>query len=110
MDESSEILSKVRIRFIRSNLCRTIQMDGAWGGVTPQGLIHMAIFNERWDAPTESTVAISPDGRSLPEIPDEVEARVIREIEANVFMSLVTAVSLRDWLNRKIADLEEGRK
>lgn len=110
MDESSEKLSKVRTRFIRSNLCRTIKMDGAWGGLTPTGQIHMAIYNERWDGPTEGTVPIDPDGKSLTEIPDEVEARVIREVEANVFMSLATAVSLRGWLDRKIADLEESSK
>ena len=85
-------------------------MDGAWGGVTPTRQIHMAIYNERWDAPTEGTVPISPDGQSLTEVPDEIEARVIREVEANVFMSLDTAVSLRDWLDRKIADLEELSK
>lgn len=110
MDETSEILSEVRTRFIQSNLCRTIRMDGAWGGLTPQGLIHMAIYNERWDGPTEGTVPIGPDGRNLAEIPDEVEPRVIREVEANIFMSLAAAVSLRDWLDRRITELEELSK
>lgn len=108
MSEPSEATKEIQTRFTRSNFCRVIRMDGAWGSITPQGLIHMAIYNERWEMPAGSTITAGPNSK-LKEVADTTEGRAIREIEADIFLDLPTAISLRNWLNDKIELLQAAK-
>lgn len=44
---------QIRFNYIKSAQFRVIHADGAIGGVTPNGFIHMALFNERAAIPRE---------------------------------------------------------
>ena len=93
----------IEFHFIKSVHFRTVHVDGAWGGITPRGAIQCAIYSERQPIPRTIKQYLTEDSR-LSDKYDTLEARdgMIREVEANLIMSLSTAVSLRDWLNTKI--------
>lgn len=85
-------------------------MNGAWGSITPQGVIHMALYSERWNTPAETL--IRPEEGRITDRPDpeKDERLLIREIEADVFLSQESAVSLVKWLNDQISKLRELRQ
>jgi len=89
-----------KAHFINSNLFRVIHADGAWGGITPQFNIQMALFSERHPIPTEVSYKLEPSG---------LRDGIVREIEADVIMSLDVARALRIWLDNKIGEAEELR-
>ena len=103
-------MTPIRTRLIRSNLCRTFRVDGAWGGLTPQGGIHMAMFSERWSTPAETLIKL--DEGQLIDLadPEKSERVLIREIEADAFLSEESAVSLVNWLNGHISKLRELKR
>ena len=106
MDEPRPL--ELRTQIVRGNFARVIRVDGAWGGVTPQWNIHMALYSERWRLPTETVIRKDADGviRDYPLDPPGV---VIREIEMDVILEEKAAIWLRDWLTTKIADLQDQR-
>ena len=85
-------------------------MVGAWGSLTPQQQIHMALFSERWNTPAE-TIIKAEEGR-LTDLadPEKHERLLIREIEADVFLSEAAAVTLVNWLNGQIKQLRDLRQ
>ncbi len=85
-------------------------MDGAWGSITPQAVIHMALYSERWNTPEETLLRLE-EGRvtDVPD-PEKNERMLIREIEADIFLSEESAASLVKWLNTQIGKLRELRQ
>lgn len=103
-EPSSEI---ARTRFTKSNFCRVIRVDGAWGSVTPQFNIHMALFSERWSLPAGTSIGPDPEADgTLKDFPREVPLEIEREVEVNVILDERAAAFLRDWLTEKIVDLQ----
>ena len=69
----------------------------------------MALYSERWNTPAETLLRLE-EGR-VTDLPDtQTERVIIREIEADVFLSEKSAVSLVKWLNEKIGKLRELRE
>lgn len=101
----SQDSTSVDFHFIKSNMFRVIHMDGAWGGITPQGQIQMAIFSERTAFPSRVRHEID-SGQLGAEIDREGHRGIEREIEVDVRMSLEKAISLRNWLSDRIQDLQ----
>ena len=101
---------RLRFHFIKSNSFRVVHADGAYGGITPHGYIHMALFNERIPIPQETEHIIGPDGTLGDEVEESRIARtgVIREVEVDVIMNLNTATALYDWLEKKISILKDA--
>ncbi len=99
---------KIRFNYLKSSHYRDIHVDGALGGLTPQGLIHMAVFSERFPIPQLTTQSLI-GGALGQEIKEERVSRegIIREVEAGFYMSLDIAASLAAWLTQKI---EEAKK
>ena len=94
----------VETRFVRSTLCRVIHADSAWGGPTYQGNIHMALYSEYVALPDGTTISVNEQGK--PEEKSAGGGTVIREIEADVILSLMGAIAIRDWLSARIIDLQ----
>lgn len=88
---------------------RTIHCDGAIGGITPRGLIHLAIFSERAAIPKVTVQSVGKDGKLGEEIRDERQALegIVRQMEVDLFFGKETAIRLRDWINGRIAELEK---
>jgi len=98
----------IKFHYIKGNHFRVIHVDGAIGGATPQGLIHVAIFSERFPIPLQTVHALT-DG-NIVEDPQRVLTRdgIVREIEADLMMSLDSAKSLLGWLSTTVAQVEKA--
>jgi hypothetical protein len=106
--------------FIKSSSFRVVHVSGAYGGVTPMGEIHAAVFNERGPIPRQIKYGVTTDGQLGDIVEIAQREGIIREVEADLVMNIEVARSLAKWLNEK-ADLaekltatsgspEEGRK
>jgi hypothetical protein len=103
-------LNELSFDFIKSNYFRVICVDGAFGGVSPTGRgIHMAVYSERRPLPRKTVHSLEEDGSLGDELRDKRETRtaLVREVEADLVMDLLTATAVRDWLNEKIIQLAE---
>lgn len=111
MSDQEQAPLEIKTRLTRSNFCRTFKVDGAWGGVTPQLSIHIALYSERWSVPSETLVTIPRDASSYKDVAVQSpeERVIIREIEADVFLSEDAAIAVRDWLNDRIGAIRERR-
>lgn len=100
--------AEVAFDFIKSNFFRVISVDGAFGGLSPQGRsIHMALFSERRPLPQKTVHQLGEGGTLGDELLDRRESRsaFVREIEVDVVMDLPTALAVRKWLTRKIEEM-----
>lgn len=96
---------ELRAIFRHSHQSRVIHADGAWGGVTPSRLIHMALYSEHNALPSEIVYdVIAPGiGQQRPVAPT---GNLTREIEVEVIFSVDVAKRLVGWLNEKIETIE----
>ena len=105
IDEAEE-LSSIDFYFVRSSTFRVVHMDGAWGGLTPNGEIQMAIYNERATLPERLTHDVQ--GRRLGAETDRQGPKGIeRELEVDIRINLEKALAMREWLSSKIQDLQK---
>lgn len=97
---------RLQFHYIKSNLFRSIHVDGAFGGVTPTQAIHMAVYSERLPIPRSTIHEVAEDGGSLIEVREEREARsgLVREMEVDLVMGLDEAVAIHKWLGEKIKE------
>lgn len=110
MDEP--LPSDLRFTYQKGNFYRMIHVDGAVGGVGPNGrYIHLTMFSERRSIPKAQVFDISDDG-TLADDPKHVEdiTGVFRELEACAVMDIQTAKSLHRWLGEKIAERDAVAK
>lgn len=93
----------IRFFYIKSTQFRVMHVDGALGGLTPRGGIHLAIYSERPAIPQVATHELSPEGQ-LGRIPTETEGKegIVREIDADLLLSRQAAIELRDFLTENI--------
>ena len=78
-------------------------MDGAYGGVTPNGNIHCAVFSERGPIPQITEHSVTATGNlENSQIVIEGKAGLVRELDADLVMSMTVAAELRDWLTTTI--------
>jgi len=98
----------ITFHYIKSNFFRVIYADGAFGGINPQGLIRMALYNERTPIPQTTVQPVTPEGRLGDELIDRRTARegFVREVEVDVLLNINTAKSLIVWLQDKVKVLE----
>lgn len=99
---------KIEFHYIKSPFFRSVHVDGAIGGITPRGLIHMAVFSERHAIPTSTIQEILNTGRLGSELLDERKGKngIAREMEVDMFLGLETAKELVTWLQQRIEHIE----
>jgi hypothetical protein len=95
--------TEIEFDYIKSNFFRVIRADGAWGGLSPSGAIHMAVYSERQAIPQKVIHRIK-DGQLGPELTERRQTRkaIVREVEADIVFEIQQAMVLRDWLQDKI--------
>lgn len=105
-----EVLVKLDSHLIKSNFFRVIHVDGAWGGISPNGrYIQMAVYSERVPIPQKQVQPVI-DGHALGQpIASEgiTKQGVVREIESVLTFDLVVARAIQEWLGQKIELLEK---
>ncbi len=98
--------STVTFHYVKSSFFRVIHADGIIGCVTPRSLIHYAIFSERQAIPQTITQNISQDGVVGEAVARTGKEGIVREMEADVMMSLEMAKSFHQWLGDRVKELE----
>lgn len=94
----------VTFAFTQSQHHRVIHVDGAWGGITAQGLINIDLFSEYTSPP--DTISLQLEVGKPPTETDRVGGQSItREREVTAIVTLQTAAAIRDWLSQKIDEL-----
>jgi hypothetical protein len=101
---------EISFNYVKSNLFRVIHADGAWGGLSPRGDIHIAFYNERAAIPDFSRIVISQSARVVESETFEATSELVREVEVDVIVDLTTAKGLRTWLDNMISALEDRLK
>lgn len=98
----------VAFDYIKSQAFRVIRADGAIGGITPNGHIHMALFSERQAIPRRIVTKVNPDGTLGDQVPEQTESRnsIVREMDVDVIMTVDAAELLRDWLIQRIGEFK----
>lgn len=105
------VVHQINFEYIKSNSFRVVHVDGAWGGITPNFNIQMAVFSERPPIPKSITLEFADD-----ELPKEIMEKrvgrnaVIREVEASLVMDLSTARAINKWLGDHVNELENAIK
>ena len=100
--------NRIEFTFHKSNLHRVIKVDGAWGGIVPQGGVQMSVFSEVKPFPHTETYQIEDDGKTAHPIKQSSRQNfVAREIEATLIMTPTVARSLADWLMNKVDEYEK---
>lgn len=97
---------RVRFNYVKSPFFHTIHCDGAMGGPTPRGFVHVAIYSERPAIPQVTEHPVENDRLG----PENVAARVsregiVRELQVDMIMDIHVATALRDFLDDKINEL-----
>ena len=97
---------RISFDYIKSSHFRVIRADGAIGSVTPNGHIHFALYSERPAIPRQMVYELDADGKLGKELPDQTVSRsdVVREMEVDVFLTVETAESVRQWLEDTIKE------
>jgi len=95
--------------YIKSSFFRIIHVDGVVGGLTPRLDIQMNFWSERFPIPKQVVHRREPDGGLGEEILAERLTRdaIIREVEAGIVLDFYTAKAIRDWLNKRIEEVEK---
>lgn len=109
MTDKIEPPQEITFHYIKSNHFRIVHADGAWGGITPRGLLQINLYSERQPIPKQTVYPL--EGEKLgTELLDRRQSRdgPVREMEVGAMIDLNTARSLRNWLDEKIAELEKG--
>ena len=106
--QRSQVPTEMTARYVKSNLDRVIHVDGVYGGPTTAGTLWMAFFSEHQVIPESAEFTVDQDTKLINPKPAAPRSRQewIREIEAELIVSLDMARSLRAWLDDKIKIME----
>lgn len=102
---------RISFHFLKSTQHRVIHVDGAFGAVTPHGLVSVSLFSERFPIPVEETHSLIGDG-SLKAEAENVKGKtgIVREIDVTAILSPDIARRIADWLINRANDAERLAK
>ena len=104
-----EKVGPVSFKYIFPNDLKELHINGAYGGIGPDGTIRMAVYSERGAIPNMEKRTFSPDGTLGDVIEIEKKYNVVRVIQASLVLNMGTAKSLIKWLEDRIKDYESFR-
>lgn len=99
---------EVAIDYIKGDDFRVVWADGAIGGITPNGLIHLALYAERLAIPRRQVFRLVKEGESRGSLGEEVRPKqisrgsVVREMACDVFLTPQGAENLAKWILLKV--------
>lgn len=100
--------SQVRFYYQKSHFFRVIHADGVIGNLTPQGLLHLAVYSERTAIPQTSLHELNEDGTLGKSLETDGKEGFVREIDTDLIMTKEVAVGVRNWLNQMLKDFEDS--
>lgn len=104
-NEKQEI-QELTFKFTKSENHRVVLSNRVFGGLSPTGsLFELNFMREYRELPKEITQTIS-EGKQI-EVSREQPKTIIRENQVTIYVPLDTLLSIRDWFNEKIEELEQ---
>ena len=100
---------KISFKYIFPSDLRELHVNGAYGGLSPDGLIRMAVYSERQAIPNLEQRKISPDSTLGELIEQEKKYEMVRVVQASLVFNAQTAKSFIKWLDDRIKE-HEGYK
>ncbi len=85
-----------------------LHADGMFGGVTPHGMVYVAFYSEHAKIPDAATLEVDGENKVIRQ-PRQVSrpAEWVREVGAEIIMTVETARAFRSWLDDKINALDQ---
>jgi hypothetical protein len=104
---ASRMPDRLVVEYLKSQYFRVVHADGAIGGPTPTGHIHLALFSERPAIPRRLVLPLE-GGKPGDPIPDETVVRegMIREMDIDVMMSVSAAEEIAKLLMKIVTDIK----
>lgn len=103
-------MSKVKCKYIFKDDYNPIYINGAQGGINPQGEIVVNFYLERNALPVSQTFELEGDKVTAKEVesePVDLKNSFVRVIENGVIMNYQTAKEIHRWLGHHIETLEK---
>ena len=102
-----KIKPEIQFKYVIPEQLPDCYTNGAFGGVTPRGEIHIHFYSERNPVPKEAVASIEKKDGSIKKIEEITGSDVIRLVQASLVMDVNTAVSIRNWLDDRIKNVHE---
>mgnify|MGYP003628466025 FL=1 len=105
--------AEVAFDYIKSPDFRVVWADGVVGSITPNGLVHFALYAERQAIPRRQVFAIDQIGEHGGKIGTEVlekqitRGSIVREMACDVFISPQAAENLAKWLLERAEEIKK---
>jgi hypothetical protein len=102
--------SSLEFDYVKSNFFRVIRVNGAFGGIGPDGNLFMAVFSERPPLPDVTFQAVDSTGKVGAELMEQRKVTskgIVRELEAGLSMDVNTARAIIQWLTERVGIAEK---
>lgn len=107
MTPDDSISQSVSFEYEKARGFRVIHVDGAHGGIAPNGNgLAVSFYSERRPIPQREVFQISNQG-VIPQSHETRNCDIMREVEICAIMNIAVAKSLHEWLGSKIAEYDE---
>jgi len=107
---------EVAIDYVKAPDFRVIWADGLIGSMTPNGLIHFALYAERPAIPRRQVFSIEPladgVGQLGPEVLEKQISRgsIVRELSVDILASAQVAENIGNWLIKQAEEIRKIQK
>ena len=109
MTDPAATPTQLTFHYIKSSQFRVIHVDGMIGGITPRGLLHIAMYSERPAIPQLVVQEVSPEGRLGAEKSRIGKDGVAREVEVDLMFDEEVAKAFHDWLGERLKELGKAK-
>ncbi len=103
-------MKKVKCKYIFNESYNPKYVNGAHGGLTPQGEFVINFYLERSALPNSQTFSLIEnrlDNEEINSEPIDLNNSFVRVIENGVLMNYQTAKAIHKWLGEHIANVED---
>ncbi len=107
MAEENKRSREVEFFFEFDKNYRIVATNGAWGGITPRGDIHVDFFVERQGIPESVKQTISEEGALGGITETKPGKRLVRTLQVGVLITVEEAQNLVKFLTDRIKQIEE---
>ena len=107
MAKKKEKPERFIFKYVIPDGLKDLYVNGVHGGITPYGKIMMHLYSERQPLPKSVSHPVIDHVIDMQDGQVEVGGNAVRLIQASVCMDIKTAISIRDWLTRRVEDAEE---
>lgn len=103
---------QIKIKYVIPDNMHDCYVNGAYGGISQRGEIHIHFYSERVPIPKSVTYTIDEQNKTLVQNGEAYDfgGDVLRLIQSSIVMDINTAISIRDWLDDKIKVINKERK